>query len=80
LRWQEQLPPSARKVVEFVKEFTNVWSSIFPPKSEEQRQLEAKVRKAVLNGDLHWSALNQVKQGRPILLEQIAEAKRLAQG
>jgi hypothetical protein len=78
LRWQEQLPPKARKVVEFSQECVRVWNSIFPPKSEEQKQLEAQIRKAVLNGDLHWSALNRVQQGKPILPEQIAEAKRLA--
>lgn len=79
LRWQQQLPPRAKQVVEFAKECTRVWYSVFPKKSEEQQRMEQQVRKAVLNGDLHWSALNQVKQGKPIMPEQIAEAKRMAQ-
>lgn len=79
-RWQEQLPPRARQVVEFAQECNRVWNSIFPPKSEEQKRLEGEIRKAVLSGDLHWSALNQVQQGKPIAPEQTAEAKRMARG
>lgn len=81
--WQQQLqlqlPPKAQQIVEMAREVTRVWHTVFPKKPEEQQKLEAEVRKAVFNGDLHWSALNQVQQGRPIVPEQIAEAKRMAQ-
>lgn len=76
---QQQVPPRVQKVVEFAQEVTRAWHSVFPKKSEEQQRLEGEIRKAVFNGDLHWSALNEVKQGRPIVPEQIAEAKRMAQ-
>jgi hypothetical protein len=63
-------------MVEFAQECGKVWNAVFPKKSAEQQRLEREITKAVLNGDLHWSALNRVQQGKPIMPEQIAEAKR----
>ena len=78
-RWREQLPSSARKVVDFAEKCGRAWGMMFPKKSEEQLQVEREIRQAVMKGDLHWSALNQVQQGKPIMPEQIAETKRMAQ-
>lgn len=65
--------------MDFAEGCGRVWGMMFPKKSEEQLQVEREIRKAVMKGDLHWSALNQVQQGKPIMPEQIAEAKRMAQ-
>jgi hypothetical protein len=51
----------------------DAWEWFFPRKTPEQREREARVAKAVRRGDLHWSALEDVKQGRPISCEQIAQ-------
>lgn len=49
---------------------------MFPEKAPEQKELEEKVRAAVVRGDLHWSVLNDVKQGRRIEPEQLAAIDR----
>eukprot|EP00892_Ulva_mutabilis_P011956 jgi/Ulvmu1/9132/UM005_0230.1 len=70
--WQLRLPPQARRLVWLANQCQDIWATVFPEKPPEQKELEAKVRQAVMRGDLHWSVLNDVKQGRRIEPEQLA--------
>jgi hypothetical protein len=70
--WQTRLPARAQQVVELASQALRVWRSAFPAKSEDELRLERKIRAAVLRGDLHWSVLNDLKQGKPIQPEQMA--------
>lgn len=74
--WQLRLPPPARRLVSLASLCQMIWASAFPEKPPEQKKLEEKVRQAVMRGDLHWSVLNDVKQGRRIEPEQLAAIDR----
>jgi hypothetical protein len=72
-RWQLQLPAPVAAMLASAERASDAWHRAFPPKDPEQKELEGKVWWAVLRGDLHPSALDDLKQGKPIEFDKMAE-------
>jgi hypothetical protein len=75
LRGAELLPAPPR-IQRRLEKMQQAWDKLFPvrpPPSPEQAQLEERVRRAVMRGDIHWAALEDVRNGKPISPSQIAD-------
>jgi hypothetical protein len=67
--WQSRLPPPLTRGLAMIRGVRDAWRAAFmpaPPKTDAQLRLERRIQEAVLSGELHWQALDDVKKGRPL--------------